>query len=796
MNTRGQQEGGTSNRIDGGFFFHAVVQGRDITLQLPQSVQPALLGLPVRSAAFTGRDRQMWAILDGISPSTGHPSRTSIFLISGLGGIGKTELALQVAHSAIEEEGWFSGGVLFIDLFGYDEQRYLLPERALASLLQSLGVPEEKIPDDAQSRSRLYRSILSAYADGGRRILVVIDNASSADQVSHLLPADNLNVAVVTSRHTLSIGARIHELGVLDEDSSVEVLRSLLIVALGEEEVRIDADIEGARLLAWLCGHLPLALQICAALLADSPRRPVSSLVNSLQLAHNRIDQLHREDAAVRAVFDLSYGQLSQHEKEILGFLSFSPGPDISTAAAARLIDEQDVVAEQLLVSLSRAHLIEQGSTWGRWRLHDLVRLYALEAVAEMPGQEAALVRLLTYYSDAVHEASQTISGSAPGEIFPTRQLALEWLDDEHGNLMATVHVVAAHEAIAGYGLSIAHGLARYFDMRRFFGEWKAVMDVSLEIVQGADYHEARPGVLDSLGMAYRELHQIPASLQFHEEAVRLARERDDEEMLARFLNNMGVSLTTAHEYSAALESHSEAAALFAKNGNALGVARASDNSANALRELGRAREALDKHRAAIEIFRDAGEYESEARALTHMGSTLHDLGQISDAVVAHRDSAMRLLELSRTSEAAYILNNLATALRMSGDVDGALSAIGDALQLHKLHSDHVGQARAYNLRGLIYADSGNFDQAVDSFEESRRILSNFDDLIDAGYAHGNLGRVLVAAGRLKEAVENLEKAADVFSKCRAEKDGLMVRELIGALSSSNGSDGISEDPS
>src|SRR5690242_6660321 len=102
MNTRGQQEGGTSNRIDGGFFFHAVVQGRDITLQLPQSVQPALLGLPVRSAAFTGRDRQMWAILDGISPSTGHPSRTSIFLISGLGGIGKTELALQVAHSAIE----------------------------------------------------------------------------------------------------------------------------------------------------------------------------------------------------------------------------------------------------------------------------------------------------------------------------------------------------------------------------------------------------------------------------------------------------------------------------------------------------------------------------------------------------------------------------------------------------------------------------------------------------------------------------------------------------------------------
>ncbi|MET7791781.1 hypothetical protein ABZS93_35170 [Streptomyces sp900116325] len=572
-----------SNQINEGFFFHAVIQGRDITIQLPRVIQPALAGLPAKSPAFTGRDSQLRTILSQLKLEIDQRLTTQIHLISGLGGIGKTELAVQAAHSALAEGGHFPGGALFIDLFGYDDERRLLPERALISFLQALGISEEYIPDGVQDKSRLYRSILSAYAENGARLLVVIDNASSAEQVVPLLPSDGSTASIVTSRHTLSFGARIHELAVLDPDASVDALRKILRVSLGPGENRIDADIDSGYELATLCGHLPLALQICAAMLVDTPKRPTSSLVESLRAARSLIESLHREDYAVRAVFDLSYERLPETEKKLLGFISFSPGSDISTAAAARVVDEPEGDTEQLLISLSRAHLVEPGGTWGRWGLHDLVRHYALEKVEEIPGQEDAVVRLLDHYLEHAREASVVLGGSMTGSLFISRDSALEWFDSEYRNLIACIQITAKHAALAGYAAEMPHRLARYLDIRHLLSDWKGVMEISLGLLPEAGYEELKMNALDSLGMACRELYQLNSSVAFHREAIEVARSLGNDEALARFLNNSGNSLFAIRDFEGAAQAHAEAASLFLGQNDSRGFARATDNSATEL---------------------------------------------------------------------------------------------------------------------------------------------------------------------------------------------------------------------
>ncbi|MER6358035.1 hypothetical protein ABT186_41215 [Streptomyces sp. NPDC001634] len=141
------------------------------------------------------------------------PSRIAV---AARAGVGKTELVVQVAARALCEPNSFPGGVLFIDLLGYDPERQLSPERVLDGFLRALGISGEHLPDGLQDLQRLYRSVPAALAHKGRRILVVVDNASSTDQVTPLLPTDGMTAVLTTSRHTLNIDARLHDLNVLD----------------------------------------------------------------------------------------------------------------------------------------------------------------------------------------------------------------------------------------------------------------------------------------------------------------------------------------------------------------------------------------------------------------------------------------------------------------------------------------------------------------------------------------------------------------------------------------------------
>ncbi|MGP4095127.1 hypothetical protein [Nonomuraea sp. KM90] len=214
------------NQISGGIFFSAVIQGRDITVQLPPQVTPALFGLPAGSPAFTGRADSLRDLLTALepSPSIGGASAVVVTAVGGMGGVGKTELAIQAARAALARD-WFPGGVLFVDLFGYDPGRRLDSGHALDGLLRALGIPGEHIPFETQDRARLYASVLSAYARAERPILVVVDNAADPEQVRPLLPGDSGCRAIVTSRHTMGmLDARLLDLNVLTPQEAISLL--------------------------------------------------------------------------------------------------------------------------------------------------------------------------------------------------------------------------------------------------------------------------------------------------------------------------------------------------------------------------------------------------------------------------------------------------------------------------------------------------------------------------------------------------------------------------------------------
>ena len=252
------------------------VQARLDTIPAVAPVPVALALLPPVAAGFTGRDDEL-AVLAGRLDPAGTAVPVVVSAVAGLAGVGKTTLAVAAGHAA-RRRGWFAGGVLFVDLHGYDEAP-VQPGQALDALLRTLRVPAEHIPPGTEERAGLYRSALEQVSDP---VLVIVDNASSEAQVRPLLPGTGPHKVLVTSRHTLAgLDALLVDVTVLDDAASVALLEEALRVARPGDD-RVSSDREAAGRLSVECGGLPLALQIVAAVLKADPVLSVGELADEL----------------------------------------------------------------------------------------------------------------------------------------------------------------------------------------------------------------------------------------------------------------------------------------------------------------------------------------------------------------------------------------------------------------------------------------------------------------------------------------------------------------------------------
>jgi tetratricopeptide (TPR) repeat protein len=748
------------NTVSGGIFFSAVIQGRDISVVLPPQITPAMAGLPAASAAFTGRAPDLDTLLqvlvprrakeapggDDVHSGTARAEAVLVTAVGGMGGIGKTELALQAAHAALGR-GWFPGGVLFVDMFGYDPGRRLTADHAAAGFVRALGIPGEHIPADAQELERLLRSVLDAYATQGRPVLLVIDNVSDQAQAAPLLPAHPACRAIVTSRHTLGLlGGRLIDLDTLDTDQAVELLRRAVEVARPGDQ-RVVGHPSDARQVTEACAGLPLALRIVAALLADNPGRPLAAMASDLHDQASRLAELTYGNDALTAVFDLSYQHLPADQARLFRLLSVNPGSDIATTAAAALTGLPKAAARRGLEALARAHLIEPGSAYGRWRMHDLIRLHSAHhahAHADADQRPEAITRLLEHYLATTRAACAHLDPivADPSSLgFPSREQALAWLDAEYPNLTAATY------AAAGSGhLTIARDLPAamqdFLLRRRHFSDWITLSQTALTAAQALQDRRGQGAALNSLGIALRLVRRFDEATAAHQQDLQICRDTGDRHGEGKALGNLAIALAQAGRFDEAITAHQDAVQICRDTGDRHGEGTALNNLGGTLAEVGRFDEAITALQQNLQICRDTGDRHGEGMALGNLGIALDEVGRFDEAITAHQDAAQICRDTGDRHSEGMAVDNLGVTLARAGRFDEAITVHQQNLQICRDTGDRHGEGKALGNLGITLARAGRFDEAITADQDAAQIFR------DTGDRHGEE----IALNNLQEA--------------------------------------------
>ncbi|CCH34282.1 hypothetical protein BN6_70470 [Saccharothrix espanaensis DSM 44229] len=407
--------------------------------------------LPAAPAPFIGRHDEAARIdraLDAVGSAT-----VLISAIGGAGGIGKTWLALHWAHRHAER---FPDGQLFVDLCGFSPTGEPMPStEALRGFLDGLGVDPGRVPADLHTRAALYRSLVA-----GKRVLVVLDNAATVEQVTPLLPGDAGCTVVVTSRRRLDSLVTAHDahyvdLGVLADTEAHRLLTTRLAVG------RVESEPEAVDHLLRVCAGFPLALAIIAGRARTHPHLPLAALAGELRDEATRLDVLDSDDpaASLPTVLSWSLRALPPHQREVFALLGIAPGPDIGLDATARLVDLTPAEAHLALRRLVQASLLVEDAP-GRWRMHDLIRRYAAKrAIHDLTDadREAALRRVVNAYVDAARTNARRMHPSV-SEVMPifgmmgagprtppdSLREVLDWFRVEYLNLVAVEQIAAA----------------------------------------------------------------------------------------------------------------------------------------------------------------------------------------------------------------------------------------------------------------------------------------------------------------------------------------------------------------
>jgi DNA-binding SARP family transcriptional activator/tetratricopeptide (TPR) repeat protein len=720
----------------------AVPSGRDrVPAQLPAAVPD-----------FLGR-RGYLHELDIIIGDRGRPNR--VVAVTGMAGVGKTAL---VTHWAHRVAGDYPDGQLFVDLRGFPPGRALSSVVALARLLRALGEPADAIPTDLDEAAASYRSRVS-----GRRLLVVLDNASGADQVRHLLPGTSDCVTVITSRDSLTglVGLDgVHRLK-LDPMAREDAAR-LVSNLLAGHGVVVEPQV--AATIATMCGRFPLAVRLAAANLADGSwtsrgwpevlTRAGLDTKAQLDLMQADGDQL----ASVRNAFGLTYQSLPRATRNAFRLLSVIPGADFTGELAAWVIGRDDVASD--LVQLERLSLI-QSVAESRFTMHDLVRVYA-DALSREDSQAertTAVERMHAWYLERVAATAAILNpqmlrlpspGRTPTVSFEDRPAALAWLDTELYNLVGAVEH-AAENGPPGVAIRLADGLRGYFWIRRYATEWLAVASAG---VRAAERDHDLAGVAAgqiSLAAAYRSMSRYDESMAAIGHAVTASRGVPWPEAEATALSHLAIVLAETGKTLSAREHLIEALAVNRRLGRAGSEAVVLGNLGSLRIRIGELTQARHDLIAAVQLYRQVGSAGGEAITLSNLGLVYYYLGDpgraarhLAKALDAQRQIGDRYGETVSQCNRALLYCDM-------GRLPEALELANEALELSQETGDRQAEASVLTVLGNIRLALGARGAALDYYRQARSLASSAQDQLPAIDAMIGEARAQLAIGALDE---------------------------------------------
>jgi tetratricopeptide (TPR) repeat protein len=729
----------------------------------------ALAALPAAPGRLVGRDDEILDLLDLLDPR--RPG-AAVCAVAGLAGVGKTALALHVAHEAAVVRGWFPGGQLFVDLRGYDPDEQVTVGQALGAWLRALAVRDGDLPPTEPEQAGLYQSELARLAEAGKPVLLVADNASTAAQVEALIPARSEHRLLVTSRDILaSIPARLIDLDVLAAPAAADLIARVLTSARPSDRRVLD-EAAALQQVAELCGRLPLALQITAEILKADPGLPAAAMAAELQDPPVRLAALSREDGtgrtrAVRAAFEASYRRLAAEQARLFRLLSLNPGPDTATEAAAALAGAPAGQVRPLLAALAAASLAtEQPLGGNRWRMHDLIRLYATE-LARDDQSEAALDRLLEHYldtADAADDHLRALPSQAVPERFDGRTDALAWLDAERPTLVAAVTLAAA-SGRADTAVSLASCLAVFLDWRRHFDDMITTGQAAVDSAHQAGDRDGEATALTNLGGALQKVRRFDEAITADQQAAALFTELGDRHGEGIALGNLGSALEEVRRFDEAITADQQALAICRELGDRDGEATALRNLGGGLEKVRRFDEAITADQQALAICRELGDRHGEAKALRNLGGGLEKVRRFDEAITADQRAAALFTELGDRHGEGIALGHLGSALEKVRRFDEAITADQRAAALFTELGDRHGEGIALGHLGSALQEVRRFDEAITADQRAAALFTELGDRHSEGIALNNLGHGLEKVRRFDEAITAYQQAAALFTE-------------------------------
>lgn len=705
--------------------------------------------LPPTVVDFTGRAELLDDLVQTLTTAASRPAATMVAL-TGMGGIGKTALAVHAGHLAAAA---FPDGHLYLNFRGYGPGSPLAASDALAQVLRSLGVSNGSIPAGLDEAASLYRSVTS-----GKRILLVLDNAADADQVLPLLPGSGGSAVVLTARRSMTALAGFRQL-------SISALRDTEAVSLLEKLVgrtRIKQERAASEQLAGLTGGLPLALRLVGARLATRPGWRLAALVDQLRDEQRRLDEFGRDQSGVRASIAGSVEYLSTSDDlnrraaAALELLGLPDGQDLSTVVAAQLVDDSPARTELMLEKLADLHLLESTAP-DRYRLHDLIRVYARERLQASSSEEqrtAALTRVLELYAGVAwrsHAMSHTEShrlqlartSDAPGPRFADQRASLQWLDEELPNIVERFRQAARSQQLRGPLLAeLALAMFGYHECRERWSEMR------LLVREGAD----------------------------------IALEHGMTQLAAWLEHDLAIPEGEVGNFDLAFDQLCRSLALFESAGDRLGQARCCSSLSRVCERLGRIDAAIEWGRKALAISEALGDVSIQGISHLALGILYHRIGEHELADAAFQQSVAM-------AEASGNQRSLAKRYQMAGDAylagkayEEAGTWLASAYEAYGQIGDSNGQAECLVGMAAVSRAADDSEAAIRHLTTGLPLARSFRNRHREGEILADLGRLSMAAGDRTEAVAYWTQAAEALRGISVSKEAT-VRSLIAEAS-------------
>jgi tetratricopeptide (TPR) repeat protein/transcriptional regulator with XRE-family HTH domain len=667
--------------------------------------------LPADLFDFTGRETES-ALVEELLRTAG------AVVIDGMGGVGKTSLAVHVAHRLAAA---YPDGGLYLDLHGFTPgEEPLEPRAALGRLLGALDITHP--PAGAAERAALWRSELSR-----RRALVVLDNAADAEQVRALLPGAGKSAVVITSRHRLVSLDGVPPVSLVplpDGDAA-----NLFDRAAGRAAGRTEE--EAVRQVLRQCGGLPLALRMAGARLRHRPGWTVAVLAERLRDTAGRFD----------AVFGMSLHQLDAVQRRVFRLLGVLPGADFDAAVAGALTDLPPGRLGAVLEELLDAHLLQEISP-GRYRMHDLLRQYAADLAAdEEPQAEAALRRALQHCLAQAVAHDRTLpapqrSVAAPGD--PAQAMA--WFDLEYVNL------VACFDAAVRLGMDevvaeLPQAMRVWFFRHRGTDDQARMLEAAAAAAARLGRDRERASLLADLGYTRAAAGHLAEALRAYELAQRSG--PDDDELAAGLALRIGLVRRDLGDLEAAQEHFRRARELFEKLGHRPGQAQALAFDGWVTLHLGRPGEAVELARASVALA--AGP--ARITGLVTLGLALAP-GDPAESLRTLREALALSEQNNLQHNQAWCHNYLGVALRIMGSPEPALEHHRRAFELLEPLAEVQLEIDCLHAYAETCRAAGRYDEALALLDRTVELARALDRPHDEQLARAAREVVRAASGR------------------------------------------------